>query len=279
MEINVIGNKSEIYAGGGKWLTENKATCFPTFTRRRFLRPGETIDDFKEISDSEKTALEKLRDGWTRPPQSFIDLWNEACGPYGRYNEETGYFELNGLRDITYEEAIRIYTTRNGRGVNSNRFYSMKLGRTTFPILVHYEQRNINSLFHGASGIQKVVFKCDDGANTLATTFHNSSVTHIEGLVIEGNTSIGINFAQHSKITYADIKLLKYTTAKTIDFRYFLLDALNWRLIIEKSAVHTAQVSIIVNKSTYSKLTDHDDPEWYALSDLASEKNITFATI
>lgn len=101
---------------GGKWLTENKATCFPTFARRRFLRPGETINDFKEVSDSEKTALEKLRDGWRRPPQSFINIWNEACGPYGRYNEETGYFELNGLTDITYEEAVEIF---NGPTISS----------------------------------------------------------------------------------------------------------------------------------------------------------------
>ena len=39
----------------------------------------------------------------------FIDQWNTACGKWGTYNEDTGYFELNGLTDITYEEALKIW--------------------------------------------------------------------------------------------------------------------------------------------------------------------------
>lgn len=47
-------------------------------------------------------------------PKSFITEWNTLAGLYGRqslsrqFNEDTGYFELNGLSDITYEEAIVI---------------------------------------------------------------------------------------------------------------------------------------------------------------------------
>lgn len=47
-------------------------------------------------------------------PNSFITEWNTKCGLYGRqalpraFNPNTGYFELNGLSDITYEEAIVI---------------------------------------------------------------------------------------------------------------------------------------------------------------------------
>lgn len=39
----------------------------------------------------------------------FIDLWNKACGEYGTYNHDTGFFELNGLTDITYDQALEIY--------------------------------------------------------------------------------------------------------------------------------------------------------------------------
>lgn len=49
----------------------------------------------------------------------FIKKWNAACRqrysnpayypPYGRYNEATGFFELNGITDIDYTEAVRIY--------------------------------------------------------------------------------------------------------------------------------------------------------------------------
>ena len=54
--------------------------------------------------------------------QSFFRaMWNEICSgswmatdwqnPVGRYNNETGYYELNGLTDITYGEAIRIFAS------------------------------------------------------------------------------------------------------------------------------------------------------------------------
>lgn len=51
-------------------------------------------------------------------PISFIDLWNTACVvngvTYGTFNELTGYFELNGITDISYQEAQRIMITSAG---------------------------------------------------------------------------------------------------------------------------------------------------------------------
>ena len=81
----------------------------------------ETVADFKEVTAAERSAIETADAEWTRPPQSFIDLWNNACidprtkRAVGRYNESTGYFELNGLTDITYQQAMDIYRyTSNG---------------------------------------------------------------------------------------------------------------------------------------------------------------------
>ncbi|MDU1892763.1 MAG: hypothetical protein E6767_18945, partial [Dysgonomonas sp.] len=44
---------------------------------------------------------------------TFADLWNQAAGQYGRYNEETGLFELNGRTNYSYEQAIDIYNYTN----------------------------------------------------------------------------------------------------------------------------------------------------------------------
>lgn len=47
-------------------------------------------------------------------PKAFITQWNTLAGLYGdqngasQFNATTGYFELNGLHDITYEEAMVI---------------------------------------------------------------------------------------------------------------------------------------------------------------------------
>lgn len=54
-------------------------------------------------------------------PQSFIDLWNTLCAVngdvFGTFNETSCYFELNGLNDISYDEARKIvaYTDVNTR--------------------------------------------------------------------------------------------------------------------------------------------------------------------
>lgn len=39
----------------------------------------------------------------------FVDMWCNAVGKFGTYNAETGLFELNGLTDILYEEALKIF--------------------------------------------------------------------------------------------------------------------------------------------------------------------------
>jgi len=48
-------------------------------------------------------AMSNLQYGWI--PQSFINDFLTYCKGYGAFNQQTGYFELNGLTDISYEEA------------------------------------------------------------------------------------------------------------------------------------------------------------------------------
>ncbi len=56
-------------------------------------------------------TLEELVDRAGR--ELFTSLWRSAVGRYGDYNAVSGYFELNGLKDITYEQAQAIYATAN----------------------------------------------------------------------------------------------------------------------------------------------------------------------
>lgn len=113
--------ESVIYVGGGNSFTQAKPTNFHQFWTQKILLENETVADFKEVTAAERSAIETADAKWTRPPQSFIDLWNNACidprtkRAVGQYNESTGYFELNGLTDITYQQAMDIYRyTSNG---------------------------------------------------------------------------------------------------------------------------------------------------------------------
>ena len=104
---------------GGNFITENNPTNFHSFFTEKRLLASDSIDNYKEVTAAQRSTIEAADAKWVRPPQMFIDLWNSACRqryfnsvyypPYGQYNEATGYFELNGIKDITYEEAVRIY--------------------------------------------------------------------------------------------------------------------------------------------------------------------------
>lgn len=115
----INGTLTEAYTSvEGSYMTQAKATHFHDFWTRKILAPTESIDDFKEVTASEKAKLEAADAAWERPPQVFIDAWNaradfSANGKYpqyvfGKYNEETGYFELNTILDIDYVEAQSI---------------------------------------------------------------------------------------------------------------------------------------------------------------------------
>lgn len=108
IKTNTIGATKEIYVEDNSWITESYPTYFHTFVKRKILTSEDSIDNYKEVTNSQKLALEESDSTWQSPPQSFIGMYNSACGIYGTYNENSGYFELNGLTDITYEQALNI---------------------------------------------------------------------------------------------------------------------------------------------------------------------------
>lgn len=127
----------------------------------------EHIEDFREVTAAEREALEQSDAAWSRPPQSFIDQWNGACAYegtpkyFGCYNEETGYFELNGLTDIGYDEAMEILLI-NGNwkrqtGNLSNAFRGLTV-RTLFPIKSDVAT-NIDYMAMKSINLEKIAFE------------------------------------------------------------------------------------------------------------------------
>lgn len=130
--------------GGGNFFTQAKPTNFHQFWAQKVLLENETVADFKEVTAAERAAIETADAEWTRPPQSFIDAWNNACvdprtkRAVGQYNESTGYFELNGLTDITYQQAMDIYRYTSDAffgnvTTGSNNTYGYAKFRTNLP--------------------------------------------------------------------------------------------------------------------------------------------------
>lgn len=145
-----------MWEGGGNFFTQAKPTNFHQFWTQKILLEDETVADFKEVTAAERSAIEAADAEWTRPPQSFIDAWNNACidpltkRAVGQYNESTGYFELNGLTDITYQQAMDIYRYTSN-GVTMDELKVMGYGharfRTNLPPSPGAYRIQINNLF------------------------------------------------------------------------------------------------------------------------------------
>ena len=167
ISIKTLTNgKSAAYVGGGNFFTQAKPTNFHQFWTQKILLENETVADFKEVTAAERSAIETADAEWTRPPQSFIDLWNNACidpltkRAVGQYNESTGYFELNGINDLTYEEALEILLMSGDWGCDSND-YSRKFAtincRTIFPIKAT-GQSFIDDLAYKSPNLEVIAF-------------------------------------------------------------------------------------------------------------------------
>ena len=81
---------------------------------KEYVQPDLTVKQDKLVNSADVTVGEddKLAVTDLAKKKVFIDTWNTACTSagirYGSYNEKTGYFELNGLTDISYEQALDI---------------------------------------------------------------------------------------------------------------------------------------------------------------------------
>ena len=120
-----------------------------TFSTRKILVGDEKIEDFMEVTPAQQAGILEHDASFVRPPRLFIAQWNAACGEYGRYNPDTGYFELNGLTDITYEEAILIYSKWSNSNLIREQYWGAKI-RTNIPQPLR-DVVNAESAFYGSS--------------------------------------------------------------------------------------------------------------------------------
>lgn len=238
---------------------------------------SESMDDFKEVSESEKTAIEASDAQWVSPPESFIDLWNEACGNYGAYNAETGFFELNGLADITYKQAVAIYTAGKVISPSTPLYYSgMDNIRTNLPRL--------------GTGVI-------DGASTFHTC-HNIEVINARNITIGVTMFYGL--LKCHTILYLDslnkdiivqgtypktlVNLISAIKGKYPNLNFSACPLISYESVrswIENKAESVMDIThtITVHPDVYAKLTDENNTKWHELLELATNKNIQFATI
>ncbi|MDU1893104.1 MAG: hypothetical protein E6767_20700, partial [Dysgonomonas sp.] len=224
---------------------------------------------------------------------TFADLWNQAAGQYGRYNEETELFEYVGLTDIGYEEAIQMYNYSNGWSVG--KFYAEKFifdnsftARANLPLANSYngggyyqlsdcisgsnlEILNLQSLSSNGFGVIDYIGK---------NCFNLPKCKRIMGIIYligDGSPTIissagtGMNMPLLEDIQF---RLVRWnTTAASADLsKLASINLLSLETLVNRASPdQTGVLTITLHADAYAHLT----PELIAS---ATAKNITFAT-
>lgn len=231
----------------------------------------------------------------------FIDLWNAACGVWGRYNEATGFFELNGLTDITYAEAMKIYeagwiTTDSARGlyslsepirtnIPSQSKYLNITGYSAYGIEIgHSDFNGITDVLNLTNkyGTQDSIFYVNRNGNSKRNgNPFNAIVKKIIGIVEIGNHDIPCEWFYFKELS--DLRIIANFNGpnKVLNLtRWDNISVSSIKFIIEHAKEVTDNgATIRINHNVYSKLTDETNTEWHPLLTQAADKNITFATV
>lgn len=204
------------------------------------------------------------------------------------YNEQTGFYELNGLTDITEEQMKDIYVKTNPGaqcGVNLGGVFSNLYTRTNIPLNISGGYVNINAHAAFSGSTCEVISLSKLGSGGL---FYPSRVSYMFRSCTKLKTIIGIirmDYIQNNE-SY-DFMFANCPTLVTVNLRgvklnlslescpLLSLQSLSF-LIINSS--NTSAITITVHADVYAKIQDESNTDWHALLSAAQEKQITFAT-
>lgn len=277
IEAKIKGSHREIYVGGGNFITQACPTNHHGFWKRRFLTSEESIDDYKEVTAAQKSTIEAADAKWVEPSEDFI----RECKAMGVvYNRATGYFELNGLVDITTEQMQDIM--KNGRTYYP---YPRQIGRTCRTNILCSNEVMYNASFWGVNATNLA-----SGANKLEVL----RLTTNPNNVVQMDNASGLLFnCNNLKKIIGVISLYAMTAANApsvswINFTYkleemFIADlkiSLNFKVqhikpecieFMVDRARNTVPITVTLHPDAYARLTDE-------LIEKASARQITFAT-
>lgn len=252
------------------------------------LTKGESIDDFIEVTAKEKENLEKSDAEWTEPPRSFIDQWNDICKGYGKYNEATGFFELNDYTDISYNDAVGMYKflilAKNDRLMYNSCFSKYLYKTILIDVDANIDGKTPPNFFFNNSIIEHIRFKGRPGSNNLSNAFLNCN--SLKKIDATSSTNFDIGETSNTNGAFRNCKSLEHIMLSRLRVSISFADSPklsydSFRYMVDNRITGSLQqpLTITVHPDVYAKLTDPENEEWYKLNQDALEQQITFATI
>lgn len=215
---------------------------------------------------------------WDAQRAHFNEMWALACGSHGCYNAETGFYELNGLTDITYEQAKRIYLAGKIHN-NPTKFYCGTNIRTNLPPYPMTAVSDYNSTFHGLSMLE--VADCPMmyfGTNTFTYCSALRKVLNVWGISSGGWTTTFTGCINLKEINIAINGQSADIVINFEDCRVLSLESLQYLVAHKASAATAKKTTVTVHADIYAKITGGKDSAWSQLLTDAAARNITFTT-
>lgn len=208
-----------------------------------------------------------------------------ACGAV--YNEETGFYEVNGLTDITEEEMSNMYALYCGfpetYDINSWSFgisVADKRARTTIPFLL--EKQNFPKLTWDYK-IEVLRFIRENPSNPQFMTFINGSslticpkLRRVEDIINLNTRTVDVDFLELPLLEFIQLRDVKVSVSFA-DSPSLSLESVSY---LVENAANTSAITVTVHPDVLAKLQDAEGhPDWYAVNTAAQEKQISFATV
>lgn len=233
------------------------------------MTESESIDDFREVTAAEKTALEESDARWKEPSDELIEQ-AEVAGAV--YNRETGYFEMNELYDITAEQMRVILKTYN-RNITTREIpisIANDSARTNVAIKVYTQGAKIM-----VSGANYETIAIDSTHKMGETAFLRWSLSSMPKLrkvigrlnfIDTMNCLIGNNFSNLRNLEDVTIRtLVSINLSECPKLSYSSIE------YIVANAANTKPITITLHPDAYARVTE----EIFAA---AAQKNITIAS-
>lgn len=230
------------------------------------LTAKENISDFREVTAAEKSTLEAAYAKWIAPSEDFI----AQCSAAGVvYNRTTGYFELNGLVDITEKEMRLIMDAGHRQSSTLQDAYINLSIRTHLPRVGTAQAATARQTFRSCELLESV-----EMPNLMLAGYVFYDCQNLKSINVKGLPLYDVNHDNIPNFTGC-INLVELRGVIRSNFDIDLSDSPLLSLesieyMVER-ATNTTSIIITLHPEAYARLTDE-------LIASAADKQITFAT-
>lgn len=273
--LTINGSLTEIYVGGGNFITQAFPTNFHQFWTKKILTSSENIEDFKEVTSAEMNTIKNQDAKYEAPSE---ELKAQAKAENAVWNTATGYFELNGLVDITTEQMRQILPyLALGRLAGSLAYRFQKAQMRTITLYSEGDtvaNKNMEWAFYGSS-VETIRFKPTTHSYTSVASINEifracQRIREVYGVLDLKRIKSGtIVIATLGAATLKSIQLMSLNTS--ISFPAQPLLSLESITYMVENAINTAPITITLHPDAYARLTDE-------IITAATAKQINFAT-